>query len=115
MDLDNKDRVLRARIASLDGLLVAYSGGTDSAFLAPVTTRWGRVRVKESRLMGTLTNFCPEYLDCRQIAESNGVPLKLVQQEATAAYLCQTQGATCASAIQTDASPAKTSRTSSDE
>lgn len=32
--LDLKERALHARIASLDGLLVAYSGGTDSAFLA---------------------------------------------------------------------------------
>jgi uncharacterized protein len=32
--LDLKERALHARITSLDSLLVAYSGGTDSAFLA---------------------------------------------------------------------------------
>jgi uncharacterized protein len=32
--LDEKERALRARLASLASLLVAYSGGTDSAFLA---------------------------------------------------------------------------------
>lgn len=33
-DLDHKLTLLRANIAGLDSLLVAYSGGTDSAFLA---------------------------------------------------------------------------------
>jgi pyridinium-3,5-biscarboxylic acid mononucleotide sulfurtransferase len=32
--LDQKERALRARLSSLGSLLVAYSGGTDSAFLA---------------------------------------------------------------------------------
>lgn len=35
--LELKERALHARVASLDRLLVAYSGGTDSAFLAWVT------------------------------------------------------------------------------
>jgi len=33
-ELDLKERALHARIVSLGSLLVAYSGGTDSAFLA---------------------------------------------------------------------------------
>ena len=33
-NLDRKERALRARLASLGSSLVAYSGGTDSAFLA---------------------------------------------------------------------------------
>jgi uncharacterized protein (DUF111 family) len=49
------------------------------------------VRVKESRLNGTVTNFAPEYEDCRRIAESHSVPLKQVQQETIASYLAQRQ------------------------
>ena len=56
-----------------------------------VSTRWGEVRVKESRLNGTVTNFAPEYEDCRRIAEENGIPLKQVQQEAISSYLAQSQ------------------------
>jgi len=58
----------------------------DRAIL-PVTTQWGVVRVKESRLNGTVTNFAPEYEDCRRIAEANSVPLKQVQQETISSYL----------------------------
>jgi uncharacterized protein (TIGR00299 family) protein len=56
-----------------------------------VSTRWAEVRVKESRLNGTVTNFAPEYEDCRRIAEVNGIPLKQVQQEAISSYLAQSQ------------------------
>ena len=54
-----------------------------------VNTRWGEVRVKESRLNRTVTNFAPEYEDCRRIAEENAIPLKQVQQEAISSYLAQ--------------------------
>jgi uncharacterized protein (TIGR00299 family) protein len=56
-----------------------------------VSTQWGVVRVKESRLNGTVTNFAPEYEDCRSIAEANSIPLKQVQQEAIGSYLAQKQ------------------------
>jgi len=56
-----------------------------------VATPWGEVRVKESRLNGTVTNFAPEYEDCRRIAEANAVPLKQVQQEVISSYLAQKQ------------------------
>ena len=57
--------------------------------MIPVSTQWGEVRVKESRLNGTVTNFAPEYEDCRRIAEANSVPLKQVQQETISSYLAQ--------------------------
>ena len=59
--------------------------------LIQVSTQWGLVRVKESRLNGTVTNFAPEYEDCRHIAEMNSVPLKQVQQATISSYLAQTQ------------------------
>ncbi len=57
--------------------------------LIPVSTQWGIVRVKESRLNGAVTNFAPEYEDCRCIAEANAIPLKQVQQETISSYLAQ--------------------------
>jgi pyridinium-3,5-bisthiocarboxylic acid mononucleotide nickel chelatase len=53
----------------------------------PVTTQWGTVRVKESSLNGLVSNYSPEYDDCRRIAEQQGVPLKQVQQETINTYL----------------------------
>jgi len=51
-----------------------------------VATRWGNVRLKVARMNGTITNYAPEYEDCRQIAMQNGVPLKSVMQEAIQLY-----------------------------
>lgn len=62
--------------------------------IVPVSTQWGTVRVKESRLNGAVTNFAPEYEDCRRIAEANSFPLKQVQQEAISSYRAQAQSPT---------------------
>jgi uncharacterized protein (DUF111 family) len=55
----------------------------------PVGTKWGTVRVKEASLNGVVSNYSPEYDDCRHIAEQQAVPLKQVQQEAISNYLSQ--------------------------
>ncbi|MGB8582294.1 MAG: nickel pincer cofactor biosynthesis protein LarC [Candidatus Sulfotelmatobacter sp.] len=52
-----------------------------------VGTPWGKVRVKIASMNGTVTNYAPEYEDCRRIAMENRVPLKTVMQEAAQAYL----------------------------
>jgi pyridinium-3,5-bisthiocarboxylic acid mononucleotide nickel chelatase len=52
-----------------------------------VTTSWGDVRMKIASMNGTITNYAPEYEDCRRIAAENHVPLKTVMQEATQRYL----------------------------
>ena len=57
--------------------------------MIPISTQWGIVRVKASRLDGIVTNFAPEYEDCRRIAEANALPLKQVQQETVNCYLVQ--------------------------
>jgi len=62
--------------------------------ILPVTTQWGVVRVKESRLNGMVTNFAPEYEDCRRMAEANSVPLKQVQQETISSYLERSHNST---------------------
>jgi uncharacterized protein (TIGR00299 family) protein len=51
-----------------------------------VTTRWGTVRLKIGSMNGTVTNYAPEYEDCRRIAEEHRVPLKAVMQEAIQNY-----------------------------
>jgi pyridinium-3,5-bisthiocarboxylic acid mononucleotide nickel chelatase len=52
-----------------------------------VTTPWGDVRMKIASMNGTVTNYAPEYEDCRRIAAERHLPLKTVMQEATSTYL----------------------------
>ncbi len=52
-----------------------------------VRTQWGEVRIKIASMNGTVTNYAPEYEDCRRIAAEHHVPLKSVMQEASRAYL----------------------------
>ena len=51
-----------------------------------VRTPWGDIRIKIASMNGTVTNFSPEYEDCRKIASAHRVPLKTVMQEATRIY-----------------------------
>ena len=51
-----------------------------------VRTEWGEVRIKIASMNGTVTNYAPEYEDCRKIAAEHHVPLKTVMQEAARAY-----------------------------
>jgi len=52
-----------------------------------VRTEWGEVRIKIASMNGTVTNYAPEYEDCRRIAAEHHVPLKTVMQEAARAYV----------------------------
>ena len=51
-----------------------------------VRTQWGEVRIKIASMNGTVTNYAPEYEDCRRIAAEQHVPLKTVMQEASRQY-----------------------------
>ncbi|HUM05068.1 MAG TPA: nickel pincer cofactor biosynthesis protein LarC [Terriglobales bacterium] len=51
-----------------------------------VRTSWGDVRIKIASMNGSISNYAPEYEDCRMLAETNHVPLKLVIEEAVRAY-----------------------------
>ncbi|HTW32695.1 MAG TPA: nickel pincer cofactor biosynthesis protein LarC [Candidatus Sulfotelmatobacter sp.] len=51
-----------------------------------IQTQWGEVRIKIASMNGTVTNYAPEYEDCRRIAEEQHVPLKTVMQEALRIY-----------------------------
>ena len=52
-----------------------------------VETTWGPVRIKIANMNGTVSNYAPEYEDCRALAEEHHVPLKSVLQEAVTQYL----------------------------
>jgi len=51
-----------------------------------VDTTWGPVRIKIANMNGSVSNYAPEYEDCRALAEAQHVPLKQVIQEALRAY-----------------------------
>jgi pyridinium-3,5-bisthiocarboxylic acid mononucleotide nickel chelatase len=51
-----------------------------------VRTEWGDIRIKIASMNGTITNYAPEYEDCRRIATEHHVPLKTVMQAAARAY-----------------------------
>jgi uncharacterized protein (TIGR00299 family) protein len=51
-----------------------------------VATQWGNVRMKVARLDGAITNYAPEYEDCKRIALEHHVALKNVMQEAMNCY-----------------------------
>lgn len=57
-----------------------------------VRTQWGEVRMKLAGLNGSISNYAPEYEDCRRIAEQQRVPLKTVMQEAIKVYLERDNG-----------------------
>ncbi len=46
--------------------------------VVPVETPFGEVRMKISRMNGTVLNATPEYEDCQRLAAEKGIPLKQV-------------------------------------
>jgi uncharacterized protein (TIGR00299 family) protein len=52
-----------------------------------VQTNWGPVRIKIASMNGTISNYAPEYEDCRALAEAHHIPLKMVMEAATQQYL----------------------------
>ena len=51
-----------------------------------VDTTWGPVRIKIAGMNGSISNYAPEYEDCRTLAEAHHVPLKQVMEEAVRTY-----------------------------
>jgi pyridinium-3,5-bisthiocarboxylic acid mononucleotide nickel chelatase len=51
-----------------------------------VQTNWGPVRIKIASMNGKISNYAPEYEDCRQLAEAHHVPLKNVIEDAMRQY-----------------------------
>ncbi|MGB8886862.1 MAG: nickel pincer cofactor biosynthesis protein LarC [Candidatus Korobacteraceae bacterium] len=57
-----------------------------------VATPWGEVRMKVAAMNSTVSQYAPEYEDCRRIAAEHHVPLKTVMQEAIRLYLDRKNG-----------------------
>ncbi len=51
-----------------------------------IETQWGPVRIKIANMNGTVSNYAPEFEDCRRIAAEHHVPLKKVMGEALRKY-----------------------------
>jgi uncharacterized protein len=79
-DAAAKMRDLEERLAGLDNLMVAYSGGVDSAFLAATAHR-----VLGDRMLAVLADSASlarrDMEQARAFAESIGMPLRVVQTE----------------------------------
>jgi pyridinium-3,5-biscarboxylic acid mononucleotide sulfurtransferase len=79
-EIDRKENALRSRLASLGSLLVAYSGGTDSAFLA-----WTAHEVLRERMLAVLADSPSlprrELKLAMEFAEHWKIPLKVITTE----------------------------------
>ncbi|MBV9073406.1 MAG: TIGR00268 family protein, partial [Acidobacteria bacterium] len=79
-DVDRKERALRARLVSLDSLLVAYSGGTDSAYLA-----WSARQVLGDRMLAVLADSPSlprrELKLALEFAEHWKIPVKIISTD----------------------------------
>jgi pyridinium-3,5-bisthiocarboxylic acid mononucleotide nickel chelatase len=80
-------RMLFAETTTLGVRMRRESRSTLARRHVSVSTRWGEIRMKLANLNGTISNYAPEYEDCRRIAEHERVPLKTVMQEAIKIYL----------------------------
>ena len=73
-------RVLEARLAALGSLMVAYSGGVDSAFLAATAHR-----VLGDRMLAVLADSPSlarrDLEQARDFAQTHGIPLRIIQTE----------------------------------
>ena len=49
--------------------------------IVSVETRFGKIRVKMSKIGGQIKNTVPEYEDCKEIAVKLGIPLKDIYDE----------------------------------
>ncbi len=79
-ELDRKENALRSRLESLGSVLVAYSGGTDSAFLA-----WAAHEVLGGRMVAVLADSPSlprrEWKLAIEFAEHRQIPLKVIASE----------------------------------
>ncbi|MFZ3217344.1 MAG: nickel pincer cofactor biosynthesis protein LarC [Candidatus Acidiferrales bacterium] len=57
-----------------------------------VETRFGAVRMKISRMNGSVLNATPEYEDCQRIAAQKGIPLKHVLEAASFQFQKRVEG-----------------------
>jgi len=86
-DVDRLTRTIFAETTTLGVRRREEQRQTLSRRWETVDTTWGPVRIKIANLNGTVSNYAPEYEDCRALAEAQLVPLRTVMQEAIQQYL----------------------------
>ncbi len=78
MDLKDKAELLQQNLASVGSLLVAYSGGTDSAYLA-----YAAHRALGDRMLAVIADSASlprkELADAMAFAERHGIPVRVLQ------------------------------------
>jgi pyridinium-3,5-bisthiocarboxylic acid mononucleotide nickel chelatase len=86
-DADRLSKVIFAETTTLGVRRRDEQRQTLSRRWETVTTTWGPVRIKIANMNGSISNYAPEYEDCRILAESQHVPLRTIMQEAVQQYL----------------------------
>ena len=79
-ELDGKELALRARLRGLGRLLVAYSGGTDSAYLA-----WAAHREIGDGMLAVIADSASlaraQFDDAVAFAQEQGIPLEIIKTD----------------------------------
>ncbi|MGB8011442.1 MAG: nickel pincer cofactor biosynthesis protein LarC [Terriglobales bacterium] len=86
-DADRLTKVIFAETTTLGVRCREEQRQTLSRRWETVETTWGPVRIKIANLNGNVSNYAPEYEDCRTLAEAQHVPLRTVMQAAIQQYL----------------------------
>jgi uncharacterized protein (TIGR00299 family) protein len=86
-DADRLTRLIFAETTTLGVRRREEQRQTLSRRWETVQTEWGPVRIKIANMNGSISNYAPEYEDCRSLAEAQQIPLRTVIQEAIQQYL----------------------------
>ena len=87
---EDADRLTKTIFAETTTLGCATARGTAADAFAPLGNgghNLGRGGIKIANMNGSVSNYAPEYEDCRALAEEQHVPLRTVMQEAIQQYL----------------------------